>query len=282
MPSILSAKRSNAAQQSSHLMYTILAVGMLHLNRASPSKERSIAESYFWQHALQHYQKALSSNVRKDNVDALLSSCMLMSVMTVCPENFQPTDSWVLTNRPDALNWLCLQSGLRCIISLASPYIPSSIWATAFAGIGKEEDEIFDNVQQGREGLDPDLADLCEIDDFTTENTSIYYSPLRILTPLLKVERDAPNSGHCTSFMGRLECDFVNLLKERDPPALIILAHWMGLMCCLSQWQPWIEGRLRGECIAICMFLEHSNDPRVLRLLQFPAEACGYKLHNVS
>lgn len=263
-------------------MYTILAVGMLHLNRASPSKERSIAESYFWQHALQHYQKALSSKISKENVDALLSSCMLMSVMTVCPENFQPTDSWVLTNKPEAMNWLCLQSGLRCILTLASPYIPSSIWAAAFAGIGKEEDEIFDNPQQGREGLDPDLADLCGIDDYTTENTNIYYSPLRILTPLLKLERDAPNSGHCTSFMGRLECDFVNLLRERDPPALIILAHWMGLMCCLSQWQPWIEGRIRGECVAICMFLEHSNDPRILRLLQFPAEACGYKLHNDS
>lgn len=260
-------------------MYTILAVGMLHLNRASPSKERSVAESYFWQHALQNYQKALSSNVRKDNVDALLSSCMLMSVMTVCPENFQPTDSWVLTNQPEAMNWLCLQSGFRCILTLASQYIPSSIWGTAFAGIGKEEDKIFDNIQQGREGLDPDLADLCGIDDWTTDKTSIYYSPLRILTSLLKLERDALNSGHCTSFMGRLDCDFVNLLREKDPPALIILAHWMGLMCCLSQWQPWIEGRIRGECIAICMFLEHSTTPLVIRLLRFPAESCGYKLH---
>lgn len=262
-------------------MYTILAVGMLHLNRASPSKERSLAESYFWQRALQHYQKALSSNVSKDNVDALLSSCMLMSVMTVCPEKFHPTDSWVLTNKPESMNWLCLQSGLRCILSLASPYLPSSIWAAAFSRADKEGDKIFGNFQQGREGLDPDLADLCEIDDFTTEKDNVYYGPLRTITSLLALERNAENSGQCTSFMGRLDCDFVNLLRERDPPALIILAHWMGLMCCLSQWQPWIEGRIRGECIAICMFLEYSADPRILRSLRFPAEACGYKLHGI-
>ncbi|KAJ5175443.1 uncharacterized protein N7482_001320 [Penicillium canariense] len=263
---------------SAHLMYTILAVGMLHLNRVSPSKERSLAESYFWLHAIQLYQKALSSSVSKDNVDALLSSCMLMSVMTVCPERFAVTDSWVLTNRPEAMNWLCFQSGLRCILTLASPCIPSSIWATAFAGINKEERQIFDGAQQGRDGLDPDLADLCGIDDLTTEKTSVYYSPLRILTSLLQLERNAPNSGHCTSFMGRLECDFLDLLRKRDPPALIILAHWMGLMCCVSQWQPWIEGRIRGECVAICMFLEHSTDPRILRLLRFPADSCGYRL----
>ena len=136
-------------------MYTLLAVGTLHLNRMSPSKERSFAEAYFWQQAIQKYQKALSSSVTPANVDALLSSCMMMGVMTICPENFKPTDSWVLTNRPEAMNWLCLQSGLRTIISVAAPYIPNSIWGVAFESIAKEEREVYGGPQAGREGLDP-------------------------------------------------------------------------------------------------------------------------------
>ncbi|KAJ5683119.1 hypothetical protein N7462_006284 [Penicillium macrosclerotiorum] len=244
---------------SDYLMYTILGVGMLHLNRVSPTRERAFAESYFWQYAIKLYQAALCSTVSRQNVDALLSSCMLMGVMTICPENFQSTDSWVLTNRPEAMNWLCLQSGLRTIIILAAPFIPDSIWGTVFGDIDKEARTIFDVAEQGRDGLDPALADLCEIDDLTTEMTSIYYSPLRMLTPLMKLERNASNAGHCASFMGRLECDFLNLLRKRDPPALIILAHWMGLMCLLSEWQPWIEGRIRQECVAI-------------------SDACGYQL----
>ncbi|CAI7592624.1 unnamed protein product [Penicillium manginii] len=262
-----------------HLMYTVLAVGILHLNRVSPNKERSFAEAYFWQHAIQQYQKALSSPVRRDNVDALLSSCMMMGVMTICPENFKPTDSWVLTNRPEAMNWLCLQSGLRTIISIAAPYIPDSIWALSFDAIVKEERTIFDKKPQaGREGLDPDLADLCQIDEYTTENNSIYYDPLRILSALLKLENNRPNSAHISSFMGRLECDFLALCRKRDVPALVMLVQWMGRMCAAAEWQPWIEGRIRPECIAICMFLEHSTDPLVLRLLKFPAEASGYEL----
>lgn len=262
-------------------MYTVLGVGTLHMNRFSPTKERSIAESYFWQRAIQLYQAALSSRVHQANVNALLSSCMLMGVITICPEHFEPTESWVLTNRPEGMNWLALQSGIRCILKLAAPYIPGSIWATAFEDLSKEEHQIFDQkVQRGREGLDPDLADLCGIDDFTTEKTNIYYSPLQILASILGLEKNWPNAGHCASFMGRLECDFLALLRKRDPPALIILAQWMGLMCSLVEWQPWVEPRIRGECIAICMFLEYSADPRILRLLRLPAKECGYELHD--
>lgn len=259
-------------------MYTILGVAMLHMNRVSPNKERSIAESYFWQRAIQLYQAELSSKVHQANVDALLSSCMLMGVMTICPEHFDPTESWVLTNRPEAMNWLALQSGLQCILNLAKPFIPGSIWGTAFAYLNKEEREIFEGIDQGREGIDPDLADICGIEDTTTEKTNIYYSPLRILTPLFGLEKTMPNAGHCASFMGRLDCAFLSLLRQRDPPALVILAQWMGLMCSLAELQPWVEGRIRGECKAICMFLQYSPDPRMLRLLQFPAKECGYQL----
>ncbi|KAJ5902171.1 hypothetical protein N7495_002699 [Penicillium taxi] len=269
------------AFQNPYLMNTILGVGSLHLNRLSPNKERAFAESYFWQNAIQLYQQALSMNLRKDNVDALLSTCMLMGVMTICPEGFKPTDSWVLTNKPEAMNWLCLQSGLRCILKMAAPYIAESIWATAFSEVDKEERHIFSEIQHGRGGLDSDLADLCDIDEFTSEANSIYYAPLRILSPLLELARSGrttgSNAAHCASFMGRLEFDFLALLRSRDPPALILLAHWMGIMCLLSEDQPWVEGRIRAECIAICMFLEPSTDPQIRRLLYFPATSCGYE-----
>ncbi|KAJ5524424.1 hypothetical protein N7494_011074 [Penicillium frequentans] len=268
---VMRADMIRVAFTSAHLMYTILGVGMLHYNRYSPNKERSVAESYLWQHAITLYQKALSYKIRPENVDALLSTCMLMGIMTICPEKFEPTESWVLTNKPEAMNWLALQSGLKTILTLASPYLSTKVDETG--------DKIFKQDEaKGREGLDPLLADLCGIDEESTETTSVYYAPLSYLSRLMKLEFNGPNAAHCASFMGRLECDFLALLRERDPPALMILAYWMGHMCLLSEWQPWIEGRIRKECVAICMFLEYSSDPRILLLLRFPAEACGYKL----
>ncbi|KAJ5223612.1 hypothetical protein N7468_008154 [Penicillium chermesinum] len=178
-----------------HLMYTVLAVGMLHLNRFNPSKERSLAETYFWQKAINLYQRELSSNVTQENVDALLSSCMFMGVATVCPENFKTEESWVLTNRPEAMNWLCLQSGLQCILALSKPYISNSIWASAFEEVSQDEGGIFDlGGIQGREGIDPDIAAFCCFDDETTKDNNVYYTPARYLTSLMLLERNKRNA----------------------------------------------------------------------------------------
>lgn len=261
-------------------MYTILGAGSLHLSRIRPQNQiLRRAEAYFWQQAIHTYQAALSSKVSPQSVDALLSTCMFMGLLSLCPDRFEPTDSWVLTNAPGAMNWLCLQSGLRVIIELAGLYIQSSIWASAFQQTHQEEVQLYEErVSPGRDGLDPDLADLCGIDDSTTELTSPYYKPLRMLAAIFPLEKNMKNASQCATFMGRLENSFLALLRERDPPALLILAQWMGLMCTLSEWQRWVEGRIRGECKAICMYLEHSTDPRIQRLLRFPASACGYHL----
>ncbi|PKY03461.1 putative C6 transcription factor [Aspergillus campestris IBT 28561] len=277
---VLNTDMIRVAFASPYLMYTVLAVGILHLNRVSPGNERcSLVESYLWQQAIHRYQAALCSSVTRENVDALLSTCILMGVMSLCPERFSPTDSWVLTNRPEDMNWLCLQSGLRCITSLAGPSLSGSIWAPAFKDTHKEEFQIYSNqVQQGRAGLDTELADLCEIDDCTTKETSPYHSPLRVLAVIMKLEKSARAADQCKMWVGRLEPNFLALLRQRDPPALLIVAHWMGLMCHFSQWKPWVECRIRSECVAICMYLETSTDPRVLRLLRFPADACGYPM----
>ncbi|KAH1350716.1 hypothetical protein KXV81_007808 [Aspergillus fumigatus] len=225
-----------------HLMYTILGVGSLHLNRIRPQDPTwRLAEVYFWQQAIKAYQAALSSKVSPHNVDELLSTCMFMGITSLCPDRFQPTDSWVLTNAPGAMNWLCLQSGIRTIIKLAGPYIQSSIWASAFQQTHQEEVQLYEEgVPQGREGLDPDLADLCGIDDSTTAaSMNPYYEPLRLLAAISGLEKNMKNAAQCASFMGRLDNDFLALLRERDPPALLILAQWMGLLCTLSEWQPW-------------------------------------------
>ncbi|OGM50937.1 C6 transcription factor [Aspergillus bombycis] len=286
-PSLRAVMRSDMIRvslTSPYLMYTILAVGVLHLNRISPgNKTRRLAETYFWQRAIKLYQAALTSNVTLQNVDSLLSTCMFMGLTSLCPENIKPTDSWVLSDKSDAMNWLCLQSGLRCIITLAQPYLDSSIWASTFQRAHEDELQFLENVvKQGREGLNPDLADLCGIDESTTAETNPYCEPLGLLTALFQLEKNFKNSAKCAEFMGKLSNDFLALLRQRDPPALLILAQWMGLMCTMSEWQPWVFGRLVSECIAICMYLEHDPDPRISRLLEFPAGACGYSSRDVS
>jgi hypothetical protein len=274
-------------------MHTIVGIACLHLNRMVPPIQRNQPkEVHHWSKAIRLYQSALGQPVNSTNTDALISTCVLMNAMLLCPEDFKPRDSWIFSESPSAMNWLCLQSGLRLVIEMTAPYMATSIWNSAFSAYA-EDTKPSPESQLGREGLSPiDLIDLCGITDFSTEQTNPYLEPFRMVSTMSNVPR--PDFDHMSdkdpadtatawqyyskiiTFIGRLMPGFCNLLRRRDVPALLILAHWIGLMCPLSRFQMWIEGRLRPECIAICMYLERHEDVRVRELLRFPGVACGY------
>lgn len=265
--------------QSAHLMHTILAVSCLHLNHLRPGNlQRTLQEGYHWERAVRLYQTAMQATIGSDNVDALIGSCILMGINTVCPIGFRPSHSWVFTSNPADLNWLALQGGLQCLLDVTAPFIDHSIWGPSFRAID-EQLRPFRDDRPGRDGLPPALVDLCGIDDSTTERTSPYHRPLRLLGPMLRLEPyDQPeNYNIFVPFMGQLPPEFISLLRAKDVAALVILASWMGLMCTQMSFQVWIQGRILPECIAICSYLESTaTDPRILQLIRFPAQACGH------
>lgn len=136
----------------------------------------------------------------------------------------------------------------------------------------------FEDKRSGRVGLDLDLADICGITDDTTVDSSPLLWPLRMLMGLLSLERSPDSLQRYNTWMGRIENPFYECLCRKETPALILLAWWLGLMCSVEEW--WVETRVRSECTAICMFLEDSSDPLVLKMLEFPASCCGYLLRH--
>jgi hypothetical protein len=147
------------------------------------------------------------------------------------------------------------------------------MWWEVFMA-SQHENQAFEDPPPGREGLHPELADICGIDGTTTEESNPYLAPLRMLSLLLQAERSIKSFSKYTTFMGRLLPSFWAQLAKKDPPALIILSWWLAMLDSCKCW--WAETRVRSECAAICMYLENSEDPRILRLLEFPAEVCGY------
>ncbi|KAL4748345.1 hypothetical protein BDW72DRAFT_180742, partial [Aspergillus terricola var. indicus] len=272
----------HVAFDTPYLMYTLLGCGVLHMNRISPGDEsRELGEAYFWQRAVQLYSAALQHPVNQQNISGLISASILIGVTTLAPLRFEIQDSWVFTGRGSDLNWLAIQGGLACIIKHAGQYIPGSIWGVPFSQSHELECRLFRyEITKGREGLHPELADLCGITDETDDQTSLYWSPIKLLTPFLELEVSAETASQCTTWMGRLEPPFVNLCRERDPRALVIFAYWMGLMCSLAEWVPWVEERIRKECIAVCIYLDGLGDPVIRPFLEFPAAAAGYTLQS--
>ncbi|KAI9924589.1 hypothetical protein MW887_006862 [Aspergillus wentii] len=265
--------------QSPFLMHTVIAVATTHLCRVVPDNSTyKFAEAYHWQQAISLYSKEISSTVGLHNMDTLFSACLLLTVHSFALEDYNPRASFVFSDNPETLNWLMLQGGLRHLLGLTRPWISQSIWAAPFME-SRDENIIFDDHRTGRVGLHPELADICGIDDTTTEETNPYMWPLRMLSPLLLLERSVKSFSKYTTFMGRLLPDYFDKLIQKDPPGLIILSWWLALVSATDLW--WANARVRSECTAICMFLEDSDDPLVLKLLEFPAGTCGYLLRHV-
>ncbi|KAL4799465.1 hypothetical protein BDV19DRAFT_260297 [Aspergillus venezuelensis] len=274
----------HVAFDNPYLLYTVLGCGILHMNRLSPTppnESHQLAEAYFWQRALRLYSKALQQEINERNVSALISACMLMGITSLAPQQFSIQDSWVFTGRASDLNWLAIQGGLAIILKVAGRYVPGSIWGEPFSHSHQEECKLFRfEIDKGREGLHPALADLCGITEDTTDQTNLYWYSIKLLTPYLTLPPTEQNAALCATWMGRIEPSFVNMCRVRDPRALVILAWWMGLMCSLSQWQQWVEGRVRQECIAVCIYLEGLGDEDIMPFLEYPATAAGYVLQH--
>lgn len=259
-------------------MHTIIGTAATHLSYIVPDdKTYRALEAYHWQKAVGQYSKEIS-HIGSHNMDPLFSVCLLMTVHTFRLETYNPHSSFVFSESPDSLHWLMLQRGLSHLIGLTRRWLPTSMYFDMFMA-SRKENPLFDDERPGREGLDPAFADICGIDEKSTVETNPYLWPVRMLTPLLSVERSIRSLNMYMNFMGRLTSPFYERLQAKDPPALLILAWWLGLVDSVHFW--WMETRIKSECAAICMYLEYSDDPRVLALLEFPAEVGGYLLRHV-
>ncbi|EGC48565.1 C6 zinc finger domain-containing protein [Histoplasma capsulatum var. duboisii H88] len=267
------------ALQTPYLMHAILGISNAYLARALPSSAcYRVRETRHLIDALRLYQQELKSQITKDNMDGIMSTCMLLSDVPLLEVENSPSDSFVFSSDPSALNWLLMQSGLSRLLPYTQPYLSESIWFVPFIESYNEYLKTRDR-RTGREGLHAELAQLCEIKDDSNYENNTYHEALRSLMPILDMETNHTNFVTMASYMGNLKPKFTALIGNREPRALLILAFWLGKMC--EDPSCWVYARMHMECLAICMYLESNSDPRVVGLLEYPASRCGYALkHN--
>ncbi|OKP11405.1 hypothetical protein PENSUB_3097 [Penicillium subrubescens] len=276
---MMRVKMTKLAFETPFLMHAIIGIATTHLCSVVPNNSQyKITEAHHWAQAIHQYSNEVSSGVTKENMDKLYSACILLTVHSFMLPEFNPRSSFVFSNDPTVLNWLLLQSGLRYLLERTTPWMSESIWWATFMD-SRVPDIDFEDKRPGREDLDPDFADLCGITESSTVDNNPYLWPLRMLSWLLVIEMSPKSSQTYNMWMGRLEPEYYECLLAKDPPALILLAWWLALVCHVDEW--WMVNRARSECTAICMLLEDSLDPLVLKLLEFPAESCGYLLRHV-
>ncbi|PWY78481.1 hypothetical protein BO94DRAFT_522172 [Aspergillus sclerotioniger CBS 115572] len=268
MQATMQAKIIQLGFDSPFLMHSIIAAATSHIRHlANDNRGYALSETYHWQQAITQYSKEITT-IGPNNTDSLISACLLLTVRSFALDEYSPLSSFVFSDDPVSLNWLSLQAGLRYLIGATAKWVDGSMWWEMFMRSHDQFLNIFDDDRPGRVAMDPELADLCGIDDTTTAETNPYHAPVRMLTGLLSLERGVKHFAAYTGFMGRLLPDFLEKLMQKDPPALVLLSWWLGLMYGTGMW--WVQTRAKSEITAICWYL--GSEEGLIKFLKFPSE----------
>ncbi|KAK2757293.1 hypothetical protein FQN54_004807 [Arachnomyces sp. PD_36] len=273
---IIKSKVLPLASSAPYLMHSIIATSISHLRHLQPITHNAthVSEAYHWQQAVTLFRKEMNAPIKLENMDSMISTCMMLAVLSYTSDSHDPSASWVFSPHAKT-SWLFINGGLNSLMDTYAPVFAQSVWlpilvdAKDFTG-----SEFIQNP--GRDGIAADFADLCCVNDSSTHKNNPYHEPLRTLTALMQLEFVSANYSRFVFFMRSIRGEYRELLKEKDPRALLILGHWFAILCGIDQW--WIRDRVKLECRAVCTYLEHNDDSRIVKLLAFPAEACGYAL----
>ncbi|KAL1959040.1 hypothetical protein VTO42DRAFT_3281 [Malbranchea cinnamomea] len=269
---------------SPHLMHTLIATSITHLQWLVPTyTPKTLSAAHHWQRAISLFRQELNSSRQreKDDIDSLISTCMLLAVYYFTVDDHSLEASWIFSSEPGSerkglfADWLFFDGGLEYLFAKVRGFPENSIWLPVI----KDSDDhrgTFSNIKPGIQGIPTPFVDLCELDETSTPDNNAYHAPLRILSALLMLDVSSAAYTKVVTFLGTITGRYRELLLQKEPKALLILAYWLALMCRVDQW--WVQNRARIECQAICMYLEHLGDRRIIELLELPALMCGYQL----
>ena len=276
-PHIQNAMRKNGlllAQEAPFLLHAIQAYSLHHLYYLNPTN-RHYKESatYHRQRGLQMYLHELNGLIAPHNMDAIFATCMIFAVLAYVTED-TPEKSFVFSDDPSSITWMSVQFGFLGLKNLRDlqPYMSTSIWHVLLRE--SSEQSFYYDTRTGVDGLSSLFVELCGMDESSTNDNNPYHAALRLCMSIMDVDVRLENFTKFISFPGRMRPEFFNLVRKKDPVALLLVSYWLSRMCALEQW--WCTNRVKGECLAICEFLDGLPDSRVQSLLQVPIQACGY------
>lgn len=228
----------------------------------------STAIAFHWSQGAALMNAILSHPVGPAEQDALWASAAMLGLLAFGSfESKVADESWPLKNSPMDLDWLKLCQGKREIWKIADPLREDSVFHLISPNFLGEPSSTNDPRLRKLSG---ELLELCNLNDPNLQNNNPYLGPASFLAQTIDINCDSETLVLFLSFFGRIGEDYKRLLKEKDPCALVLLAHWYAKMCQYRQW--WVWPRTVLECQAICKYLRlyHGDNHLILKASYAP------------
>lgn len=257
----------HVAFRNPYLMHTMLGVAAAHERyRDMPaSSHRTRTETHHASQSVLLFNQKLSQPIDLPDRDPLWATAALLGIMAIASFDVAtPEEAWPLRpSNPSDLEWFRLSDGKKTIWNLTDPLRPGGI----FRAMAHEYAQlVFELPLVGAEGIPPALAEVCNVSASSSKENNPYFIAAHVLARLQNLS-DVDSAGiRMVSFLCQSHPTFTNLLWNKDPVALLLLALWY-VRASRVLW--WTEQRARVENQAIRLYLErfHRDNHRIHQLL---------------
>lgn len=250
-------------------MHSMLALTLMHDRALSKlNTPLSTTEAFHWYRSVMLFNTKLAGPVQPSDRDPLWATAMCLGIISFYfLEAERPQEAWPL-KLPSAtdLNWLKMTDGKKALWSVAGSPPGGSLFDTPFP-----EESLLPSIPGSRlETLPSEFIKLYDLENPLTDDENPYRAVATPLIQSLYTESILHIIVGFLTFIGNMRPDFKQLLEQKDPRALLLLAYWYAKVCQFDLW--WMSRRAMLEGQAICMYLEryYGYQADIMKLLEFP------------
>lgn len=248
-------------------MHASLAVALTydrHLN-SSFSCRRSQEECYHWSQSTALLNKRLMKPIEAKDKDPIWGTAAALTILTFSsPDAYKPEESWpIKCSGYSDLDWLRMSKGKMSLWQIVNPLRSDSLFRVMAATFA----HMFSPLpERGIDGIPRPLAAICLLKDSSTAKNNPYFCAAHGVSQILHLPDSEVTTGQTQLFLRSIYGAFEDLLRKRDPVALLLLYLWYR-KASRSIW--WIELRARVESPSICSYLRryHKEDVAVQAFL---------------
>lgn len=212
-------------------MNAIIATAITHHCHLNTSYRPTVQPEYYWNRAISLYRQNLHGTVDEQNMDVMISTCMMLAVHSFHVYDQTGGGSWAFADQRTP-NWLNIHGGLPAVRHKCQGRESSSMWHAVF-----DDGDAFRDAHVKSENIDPAFAELCGIDGNGPDaENNPYYAPLQTLSALKKIKTSSHNLSKLLIFVGCARGEYRYLVAMKDRCALLILGFWFALLCNVDQW----------------------------------------------
>ncbi|KAI3316670.1 hypothetical protein HD806DRAFT_516919 [Xylariaceae sp. AK1471] len=246
------------------LMHASLAVALAYdryLNSTSGCR-RTLEECHHWSQSTVLLNKRLREPIEAKDKDPIWGTAAALAVLTISsPDACTPEQAWpVKSSGSSDLDWLRMSKSKMLLWQMVNPMRPDSLFRPMAATFAHMHSPL---PEGGIDGIPRALAAVCNLTDSSTAETNPYFHATHAVSQILDLPDGEVATGPTQLFTRSICGPFKDLLRKRDPVALLLLYLWYR-KAGRTLW--WIELRARVECPSICLYLRlYYNENRAIQ-----------------